>query len=578
MRYLLSFIFLLLYASPVISATGDLLYSNCAGGNCCASPIDCGQTGSNTGWIRTVETNGCRSGNCLKLVGLYKTGDGSAYGNGNTAMFTSAVAGKREITVSTWVKYNKLASSIAGGNIKLSRPYTGGETFWGSDIIPNVLSGGGNYGGYYISTMLGTFTKAPWFNLRLDTSTSPNDNGDGTYTSTDGWIMGNIVSGGPTPPGATWQKVTKYLKLPSTSTAADGVMKLWIGDELMLHVYNSKFKYAGNASTFSEISFYPSSEAEEPFEHWMDEMVIYEGYVPPGPQIAVDGACNNTYNGGTFTSLTASDPICTTGAVGSFSPGPPTATWQCLGLFDGAADNCSATITPETCAENYYVCPDLTSCLDSWPSNSYCNNDDPKCHPGDCLAVGSATNFNLLDPTDCAGLDFFYWDGVCNTVAQPDNLISGNLLTNSNVSLNWPDGQTLPTGYTSYIPGNVEKTFLGARMFNNATLNPAYLLDVDTTYTVVYNLPIVTGHGKIWAFGFPQDFLSSAPGTIVHQFTTPSVMSDRKIYIGSSDGSTVEENNFRLYKSSKDTPVIPPGAPSQRYRIGDSIVTEVTNN
>jgi hypothetical protein len=35
-------------------------------------------------------------------------------------------------------------------------------------------------------------------------------------------------------------------------------------------------------TTFTKVSFYPSSEATESFEHWEDEMIIYEGYVPPG--------------------------------------------------------------------------------------------------------------------------------------------------------------------------------------------------------------------------------------------------------------------------------------------------------
>ena len=38
---------------------------------------------------------------------------------------------------------------------------------------------------------------------------------------------------------------------------------------------------SGSQTAFSGFTFYPSSEAGEAFEHWMDEMIIYEGYVPP---------------------------------------------------------------------------------------------------------------------------------------------------------------------------------------------------------------------------------------------------------------------------------------------------------
>jgi len=38
---------------------------------------------------------------------------------------------------------------------------------------------------------------------------------------------------------------------------------------------------AGGTDYFTKVLFYPSSEAAEPFAHWMDEMVIYEGLVPP---------------------------------------------------------------------------------------------------------------------------------------------------------------------------------------------------------------------------------------------------------------------------------------------------------
>jgi hypothetical protein len=252
------------------AATGDTLYQNCTSSGGCTG------AGSNTGWVRTVVSSGCYSGSCLKLVGSHNSNNG-LYGAGSTSISNTSVKGKKEITISQWVKYNKDVNSIDGGNMKLDRAYSG-EKFYATSISPSF----GN--DYYMGAMKGTMiNKASWFEMVESTKNKdyPVNNGNGTY-SVNGYIKGKITSGGPTACGTSWVKVTKWIKLPTTDTGTNGAVKIWIGDQLLYELINvGAFSSYPIGTTFKSLSFYPSSEAKEPFEHWVDEMIIYEGYVPP---------------------------------------------------------------------------------------------------------------------------------------------------------------------------------------------------------------------------------------------------------------------------------------------------------
>lgn len=257
---------------PSFAANGDILYQNCtASGGCTGA-------GSNNGWTRTVVSSGCYSGQCLKLVGTKNTNSNAAgYGAGSTSIPNTSVNGKREITISQWVKYNKDVNGISGGNMKLDRAYSGSK-FFATSITPSF----GN--DYYMGAMKGTMiNKASWFDMVESTNNKsyPVNNGNGTYT-VNGYIKGKITSGGPTAPGTTWVKVTKWLRLPTTDTGTNGAVKVWIGNQLLYELINvGAYSSYPIGTTFKSLSFYPSSEATEPFEHWTDEMIIYEGYVPP---------------------------------------------------------------------------------------------------------------------------------------------------------------------------------------------------------------------------------------------------------------------------------------------------------
>jgi len=280
----LAFMSATLLASSFVSsfaATGDILYQNCTTSGSCKGAA------SNNGWSRTVVSSGCHSGECLKLVGTVNTNPKApGYGAGNTSI-SVPLSGHNEITVQYWVKYDENARSISGGNIKNFIPYISSTTRWGTVIASHFGRD------FRISHIKGTARPAPWFPLVATANYSPS-NGDGSYDSWNGYTMGDITL--PQKPGTTWVKYTVYLKLPTTLTGTNGIAKVWYNGQLMLDMKNCSIKESGGTTKFTKLTFYSSSEATEPFEHWMDDMIVYAGYVPPSgagyvpPSDAVDPA------------------------------------------------------------------------------------------------------------------------------------------------------------------------------------------------------------------------------------------------------------------------------------------------
>lgn len=263
-------IIVLFFSNQSFGATGDTLYQNCDTGGCSGALVD-------THWVRTVETSGCHSGECLKLVGLQNE---SLYGAGNTSINTSGIAGKNEITVVYYTKFSEPMGNITAANFKSIRPYVGGGNYYMATIT------GWNTGGnedFYISLNYGTVQPSSIFTIRgprwVGDTAYAVSNGDGTWNLPEGRLAGSFNQGGYDGFGTQWTKVRQWIKLPSSTSGTDGESKLWVNDELAFHLYNSHM--TATQATFSEFTFYPSSEATETFEQWMDDMVVYEGYVPP---------------------------------------------------------------------------------------------------------------------------------------------------------------------------------------------------------------------------------------------------------------------------------------------------------
>jgi hypothetical protein len=281
-RVLIFFLLLFWGCSVGYAGVGDTIWTGC-GATC-----DESFAGSATGWVRTIETSGCSSGECLKLdadtngQGNCGTGE-TRYGAGNTSIGTSSVSGYDEITVVYKVKFDQNARNINDGNIKGIRPLQGCDTCYTGTSIDV------HFGRDHYSSSWDGATLEPNAGVVTFVNTNVNycvDNLDGTYDCPDGRLQIKFtVDGKDGYPANTWREQRKWIKLPTSDTSADGEIKMWIDDTLVYHLYNIDQK-DDRDQTFSNFRWYPSSEAcDNDFEHWMDEMIIYEGYVPPGDEI-----------------------------------------------------------------------------------------------------------------------------------------------------------------------------------------------------------------------------------------------------------------------------------------------------
>jgi hypothetical protein len=301
------------------------------------------------------------------------------------------------------MKLSESGNTLSGGNLKDIRFYVGSTQFTASAIVPHFGAD------FYIDRVIGTVRPATWFNMVVQQYGNgyPIPNGDGTYYSHEGYIKGSILPGGPIRPGTTWLDMTRWIRLPSTSTAQDGALKVWIGGQLALDITNFKMKDTGSLPYFTSFKFYPSSEATEPFEHWMDEMVIYEGYVSPdgsAPQ-PVDGSCGPAHSE-TFDTLSSDNAnLCSEGDVGNFVTGETQHTWDCLGQYNGTNESCLAFKSEGTVDEN-----GLCGASDGG-SFSELSQDDPSL----CLK-GVVSNFTTDD-------DAWLWmcDGTGTGTDDPCN-------------------------------------------------------------------------------------------------------------------------------------------------------------
>lgn len=386
-----------------LAATGDILYQNCTPNSGCTGAA------SGVGYVRTVENSGCQNGSCLKLDAILNIyGDGDDYGSGDIRMETgSATVGKTEITVQYYIRFNK--SFILNNNIKEVRPYVGSnEHYYIATINPY-------WGGVYMSVNYGTLDPEPPF-TPAQTSEFCVSNGDGTFYMPQGKIKGSLDSAHKY--GTTWRKITQWIKLPSTSGGTDGESKLWIDDDLMFHLYNSSMK-TGATPYFTGLTFYPSSEANEAFEHWMDEMIIYEGYVPPtsdgGPMLSNPLPSATLPYGTTQTTLGVTTDGASTCRYGTTpgveydsiantftNTGGVTHTQTISGLTNGQDTpyyircnkdtvvneqdfQINITVYDASCGDDSQYCQTVADCEAYWPTYSWCGN---VCQEAACVPPG----------------------------------------------------------------------------------------------------------------------------------------------------------------------------------------------
>jgi hypothetical protein len=272
MRKPISLLVLILLSSVLIpsqsfAATGDVIFSGC--GSTCSDSY----AGSANGWRRTVEKSGCVSGECLKLDASW---NGARYGAGSTRITVGSVNGHDEITIVYYVKLNPGNRSLKDANIKGVRLYTSSSAY-----IFSTNDGHFSFDQYQSYTSALTMESLGGLAGVKQNSSYCRNNGDSTYNCPVRYdIQFKTKDGKEGYPSGVWRKVRYWVKLPSSASSRGGESKLWIDEEPIMHTYN--VRGASDArGTFSSMTFYPSSEAGTKFEHWLDEMTIYEGYVPP---------------------------------------------------------------------------------------------------------------------------------------------------------------------------------------------------------------------------------------------------------------------------------------------------------
>jgi len=187
---------------------------------------------------------------------------------------------KNEVTIEYWEKFDVNPSNSNVWNVKSTRAYTN-------------VNGGADFMGGMMSLWGGQMWQQGNFGSATMTTTSYANNvvidpagyctGSGTsYNCPNGRTSMNWSSGF----GTSWHKVRIYYKVPASVSAADGITKVWIDDNLIYTLNNIK-----GTSTWSPyisyITFHPSDDffatsgTKFPFHHLYDDIKLYDGYVPP---------------------------------------------------------------------------------------------------------------------------------------------------------------------------------------------------------------------------------------------------------------------------------------------------------
>jgi len=278
MKKLLLLLPLLFIQTISNAATGDVLF-NCtfdgAGSTPAAVVANSGGYGGSMNNSATIVTGGHDGG---KAVSYY-------YPNGGSEIidaFQTPNFNKQELTVEYWEKFDVDPKSSGIMNVKSIRAYVGPNS---SDYMAAIMSAHNN-GAWYQSTWAsgsGTLTTTSSVTGVVN-DPSAYCTGSGTnYTCNNGRLELSWTPGW----GTSWHKVRVYMKVPSSSSAADGITKVWIDDNLIYTLSNIK----GNSTWYpytTYILFHPSDDffqggsgTKFAFHHLYDDITVYEGYVPP---------------------------------------------------------------------------------------------------------------------------------------------------------------------------------------------------------------------------------------------------------------------------------------------------------
>ncbi len=253
-------LFLLLCPSSY-AATGDIIGT---------SLINDAPSTYGTRQVVTGTSNGCYSntGSCAKL--------NVVSGVSSSDFWVMDIADRREVTVVWYERYSAWPLEWWEGGCKSIRPFWGGGD---QDYMFGLIS---YYGGneMYTSAM-DTGIVTPGSGVEIWTtpphSDSCTDLGDGTYDCNTPNHIKFTWEG----MGTNWRKMRYYIKLPSSNTASDGENKLWVDEQLIYSVNGVSRSTLGSDPRVVSFRIAPVDQSYVSHEHWYDDVIAYEGYLPP---------------------------------------------------------------------------------------------------------------------------------------------------------------------------------------------------------------------------------------------------------------------------------------------------------
>ena len=195
-----------------------------------------------------------------------------------------------EITLVYWEKYDVPESVAYDWNCKGTRAYT--DPNGGSSYIGAIMSRW--YDSQWQQGVFGTAKATTTSNVTSVTGGANYCTSTGTNTYNCGSGSYGAISVKLPDRGTTWHKIRAYYKMPTSPTAKDGLTTMWIDEKPIYYLTN--ISGSPQASGFipwtnniSHIVVHPSDNYMDDngptFNHGYDDIVVYEGYVPPGTEI-----------------------------------------------------------------------------------------------------------------------------------------------------------------------------------------------------------------------------------------------------------------------------------------------------
>lgn len=234
--------------------------------------------------------------------------------------WTPSLPQRQEITLDYWEKFDTDLPSSNIWNVKSVRPYVGATVSNSNNYMAGTMS---RHNSSY-------WYQSRWGNASLDVTSAVNFVSTSSgYCTGSGFNFlcnssqtsdGRMEVGFVNLWGTSWHNVRMYIKVPSNNTSADGETKVWIDGTLVYTLRNITPSSNWSADWLpytSSITFHPSDDFFEPadktncddqvhacgphtntidpakpycpwtcdkktdFHHLYDDIVVYDGYVPP---------------------------------------------------------------------------------------------------------------------------------------------------------------------------------------------------------------------------------------------------------------------------------------------------------